>query len=110
MSDAASVFGSVSDRPFVDVMPEEPSVDREKIEAAERLLDATCARYLVTPIELRRPGRSTKPIAAARRALSGALRDLGWNYVEIGRFVGRDRTTVMAALGAAHKERRRANG
>lgn len=101
-------YRAAADRPFVDVLPED-SVDGDAQESAiaEQLLKQTCACYLVTPTDLRRPGRSPRHLLAARHALMQALQQLGWNYVRIGKFVGRDRTTVMFALGAVHKGQRR---
>ena len=41
-----------------------------------------------------------RPIPEARRSFYGYLWSLGWSYQAIGRLVGRDHTTVMAALRA----------
>lgn len=62
------------------------------------LLDEVCAEHHVTAAEalgaLRVPH-----IVAARHALWGRLRALGWSHSAIGRLCDRDPTTVMAALG-----------
>lgn len=100
MSDA-SPYRVAADRPFVDVMPEQP--EDKGASQAERLLAETCARWLVTPSELRAPGRSTQLVADARRSLMFALRDLGWKYKRIGAFVNRHHSTVMWSLGVLTK-------
>lgn len=64
---------------------------------AEAILSGIARAAGVTPGEVlaedRHPGR-----VAARRELYVALRALGWSYPEIGRFVRRDHTTVIAAI------------
>ena len=47
-------------------------------------------------------------LCAARVELYRALRDQGWSYPAIGRFVHRDHTTVIMALAPIEKKRARA--
>jgi chromosomal replication initiation ATPase DnaA len=55
------------------------------------------ARFGVRYEDMMGPARwGTLPIA--RRALYRVLRAQGWSLPQIGRFVGRDHTTVMIAL------------
>jgi len=42
---------------------------------------------------------------AARVALYRGLRDFGWSLPQIGRFVGRDHSTICNALGQRHRRR-----
>lgn len=61
------------------------------------LLEQVCAEHHVTADEALGPLR-VPHIVAARHALWGRLRALGWSHSAIGRLCDRDPTTVMAAL------------
>lgn len=64
------------------------------------LVDHVAEAHHVTRGDVLGRGR-TKRVAQARHAVMRALRDMGMSYPEIGRLLGRDHTTVLAALRKA---------
>jgi chromosomal replication initiation ATPase DnaA len=64
------------------------------------IVDAMASAYAVTREDIL-GARRTKQAAAARHAVMRALRDMGMSYPEIGWLLGRDHTTVLAALRKA---------
>ena len=88
------------DRPVVDPFLEEETALIASGEARRVAVDVATRHGLVLA-ELLEGGRATKKIQAARRELYQALAapPFSWSPGAIGRFVFRDRTTVLHALG-----------
>ena len=64
----------------------------------EMLAQVIARRHGLTIEQIKGPSRE-KHIFKARKMLYHALRDRGWSYPAIGRFVGgRDHTTIMKGL------------
>jgi hypothetical protein len=77
--------------------PPNPTPER-KLEVCEGLMDVASALFNVCGKDLRRPGRSTKPIARIRQiTMYVAHCTLGLTMTDIGTGFGRDRTTVLHA-------------
>jgi hypothetical protein len=71
-----------------------PGVPRDASQIAAEI----SARHCMPIKSIMGPSRH-KSVMRARRDLYRAMRNIGWSYPEIGRFVGgRDHTTVMSAL------------
>lgn len=63
-------------------------------------------RHDTTLTEMRSRARHPH-IVAARAEVYKLLRSRGWSYPAIAKAWGRDHTTVMAAVGATHREKAR---
>lgn len=75
------------------------------------------ARPIIEPI-LKRLGvtwteiiddRRWRPLVLARREVCVALRDAGWSYEAIGRYINRDHSTVIYAIETWKEHKRNAN-
>jgi len=70
-----------------------PSHPQPEGYAPEDVAKAVAHRYGVSLSEVRERGKFLH-VAAARRAVAIALRDRGWSYPAIGRFLLRDQSTA----------------
>lgn len=69
-----------------------------KLEICEGMLDVASALFNVSGRELRKPGRSSKPVARVRQiAMYVTHCALGLSMNDVGQGFGRDRTTVLHA-------------
>lgn len=70
---------------------------RESRVDADAIAREVAARHRLTVNEMLGPSRDHE-FVVARAQLYRALRQRGWSFPKIGRFVNRDHTTVLAAL------------
>lgn len=76
--------------------------------APELLAEAIAAKHGTSWRQIREDIRIAY-VHAARKELCVELRKLGWSYGKIGRFIGRDHSTVMTAVKSTPEERRARN-
>lgn len=78
-----------------------PPADRRCIGVADvdgwALANAIAAKHGTTWRQIREDIRIAY-VHAARKELCRELHKLGWSYAKIGRFIGRDHSTVMTAV------------
>lgn len=85
-----------ADDPPSHVLPKRR--DEIALEVCECLIDMASALFSVSSKELRRPGRTSQPVARVRQiAMYVANVELRLTMSDIGRGFGRDRTTVVHA-------------
>lgn len=59
---------------------------------------AILSRYGLTIADLRAGGRRRKDVIQARQQVSWTLRQAGWSYHKVGRYLHRDHSTIMHAV------------
>jgi len=76
--------------------------EEERLNVGARIAVSVALRHGVTETELRGPRRHPA-LVSARAELYRELRARGWSYTKIGVFVGRDHTTVLAAISGRRR-------
>lgn len=68
------------------------------------IIDGICAEAGVTFADVRGPSR-LGDVVEARRALAEHLRNAGWTFHAIGRFLARDHSSVVKLLNRSYRAR-----
>lgn len=72
-----------------------PAIDQQRY--ARMVQQRIAFEHGLTVATLRGPSHD-RFVVEARRSLYRHLRSMGWSYPAIGKFIGRDHTTILAAL------------